>query len=205
MTRPFILTIAAVALMPATLHAQQTAPTAAAPAAAVTPTVGASVFDSAGVEIGKVESIANGAVVVASPTGKLSLPANSIGQGTKGLAIAMTKADLDAAAAQAKTAASGELASKLVAGTPVGSVDGTATLGTIKSADAQFVTLTTAKGDVKLPVAGFAAGPSGNVIMGMTAAQFDAAIGGAAAAAPATAPAGSASSTAAAKPAAAPR
>ena len=205
MTRPFILTIAAVALMPATLHAQQTAPTAAAPAAAVTPTVGASVFDSAGVEIGKVESIANGAVVVASPTGKLSLPANSIGQGTKGLAIAMTKADLDAAAAQAKTAASGELASKLVAGTPVGSVDGTATLGTIKSADAQFVTLTTAKGDVKLPVAGFAAGPSGNVIMGMTSAQFDAAIGGAAAAAPAAAPAGSASSTAAAKPAAAPR
>ena len=200
MTRPFILTIAAIALAPAALHAQQAAPTTAAPAATVTPTVGASVFDSAGVEIGKVESVANGAVVVGSPTGKLSLPANSIGQGTKGLAIAMTKADLDAAAAQAKTAASGELASKLVAGTPVGSVDGTATLGTIKSADAQFVTLTTAKGDVKLPVAGFAAGPTGNVIMGMTAAQFDAAIGGAAAAAPAAA-----APATAAKPAATPR
>lgn len=200
MTRASILTIAAIALAPASLHAQQAAPTAAAPAAAVTPTVGASVFDSAGVEIGKVESVANGAVVVASPAGKLSLPATSIGQGTKGLAIAMTKADLDAAAAQAKNAQSGQLASKLVAGTPVGSVDGTATLGTIKSADAQFVTLTTAKGDVKLPVAGFAAGPSGNVIMGMTAAQFEAAIGGAAPAAPAT---GATAPAAGTKPAAA--
>ncbi|WP_375422375.1 hypothetical protein [uncultured Sphingomonas sp.] len=201
MTRTSIIALAAIALAPASLQAQQAAPTAAAPAAAVTPTVGASVFDSAGVEIGKVESVANGAVVVASPTGKLSLPATSIGQGTKGLAIAMTKADLDAAAAQAKNAATGQLASKLVAGTPVGSVDGAATLGTIKSADAEFVTLTTAKGDVKLPVAGFAAGPSGNVIMGMTAAQFDAALGGASAAAPAA----GATSAATAKPAAAPR
>ncbi|WP_445192918.1 hypothetical protein ACT009_03095 [Sphingomonas sp. Tas61C01] len=205
MTRTSILTIAAMALLPASLQAQQAAPAAApagAPAAAVTPTVGASVFDSAGVEIGKVESVANGAVVVASPTGKLSLPATSIGQGTKGLAIAMTKADLDAAAAQAKTAATGELTSKLVPGTPVGSVDGAATLGTIKSADAQFVTLTTAKGDVKLPVAGFAAGPSGNVIMGMTQAQFDTALGGAAPAAPAAAGTAPAAAT---KPAAAPR
>lgn len=206
MTRISMFAVAAIALAPASLQAQQAAPAApapatAAPAAAVTPTVGASVFDSAGVEIGKVESVANGAVVVASPTGKLSLPATSIGQGTKGLAIAMTMADLDAAAAQAKNAATGQLASKLVPGTPVGSVDGAATLGTIKSADAQFVTLTTAKSDVKLPVAGFAAGPSGNVIMGMTQAQFDAAIGGAAPAAPASGQA----PAAAAKPAAKPR
>ncbi|HVF94028.1 MAG TPA: hypothetical protein VM900_06910 [Sphingomonas sp.] len=183
-----IFAIAAVALVPAAVHAQQAAPAAAAPAAAATPTVGAAVFDSAGVEIGKIESVANGAVIVASPTGKISLPATSIGQSAKGLAIGMTKADLDAAAQQAQAAASGALASKLVAGTAVGSVDGTTTLGTIKSADAQFVTLTTAKGDVKLPVAGFAAGPSGNVILGMTKAQFDAAIGGAVAAAPAATP-----------------
>jgi hypothetical protein len=198
MTRETILTIAALAFAPATLHAQQAAPAAGAvQAAAAAPTVGAPVFDSAGVEIGKVESIANGAVVIASPTGKLSLPTTSIGKGAKGFAIAMTKADLDAAAQQAQAAASGALTSKLVAGTAVGSVDGTATLGTIKSADAQFVTLTTAKGDVKLPVAGFAAGPSGNVILGMTQAQFDAAIGGAAPAAAAT--------PAAAAPAATPR
>lgn len=193
MNRLSIMTAGIAMLLPASVYAQTTAPAAGSPAstttapAAATPTVGASVYDSAGVEIGKIESVSNGAAVVASPTGKFSLPTTSIGQGAKGLSIAMTKADLDAAAQQAKAAASGALASKLVAGTPVGSVDGSATLGTIKSADAQFVTLTTAKGDVKLPVAGFAAGPTGNVILGMTAAQFNAAVGGAAAATPAAA------------------
>lgn len=191
MNRLSILTAGAAMMLPAAVYAQQAAPTAPAPAttatpATATPTVGASIYDSAGVEIGKVESVASGAVVVGSPTGKFSLPSTSIGQGAKGLSIAMTKADLDAAAQQAKAASAGALASKLVAGTPVGSVDGAATLGTVKSADAQFVTLTTAKGDVKLPVAGFAAGPSGNVILGMTAAQFNAAVGSAA---PSAAPA----------------
>ncbi len=179
MSRATALTIAALALAPASLQAQQAAP-ATVTASTAAPTVGASIYDSAGVEIGKIESVASGAAVVASPTGKFSLPVASIGQGPKGLAIAMTKADLDAAAVQAKAAAATALQSKLVAGTTVGSVDGAATLGTIKAADAQFVTLTTAKGDVKLPVAGFAAGPTGNVILGMTAAQFSAAVGGAA-------------------------
>lgn len=201
MTRFSIMKIAALALAPAAAHAQQAAPAAAPPGApaatTATPTVGASVYDSAGVEIGKIESVAAGSAVVANATGKFSLPVTSLGQGPKGLAIAMTKADLDAAAQQAQAASAGALTSKLVAGTPVGSVDATSTLGTIKSADAQFVTLTTTKGDVKLPVAGFAAGPSGNVILGMTAAQFNAAVGGAAAAAPA--PAGATAATAPSK------
>lgn len=199
MTRFPILTIAAFALVPAAAQAQQAAPAAPPPGApaatTATPTVGASVYDSAGVEIGKIESVASGSAVVANATGKFSLPVTSLGAGPKGLAIAMTKADLDAAAQQAKAASAGALTSKLVAGTPVGSVDGTSTLGTIKSADAQFVTLTTTKGDVKLPVAGFAAGPSGNVILGMTAAQFNAAVGGAAPAPASAAPAGATAAT----------
>ena len=53
-------------------------------------------------------------------------------------------------------------------------------LGTIKAADAQFVTLTTAKGDVKLPIAGFSADASGKIVAGITADQLAAATTGAA-------------------------
>ncbi|MBA3897869.1 MAG: hypothetical protein H0X36_12215 [Sphingomonadaceae bacterium] len=180
MTRSIILTIAALGFTPASLSAQTApaVPATAAPAATPAPTVGVSIYDSAGVEIGKVESVSGGAAVVAGPTGKFSLAVNSLSQSPKGLAIAMTKADLDAAAKRAQAAASGALAGKLVAGTAVSSVDGAAKLGTIKAADAQFVTLTTAKGDVKLPVAGFSADASGKVMLGMTAAQFDTAVNG---------------------------
>lgn len=52
------------------------------------------------------------------------------------------------------------------AGTPV---------GTIKAMDAQFVTLTTEKGEVKLPVTGVGPGLKGPVI-GLTAEQLDAAV-----------------------------
>ena len=46
--------------------------------------------------------------------------------------------------------------------------------------DAQYVTLTTAKGgEAKLPLDGFSTGPKG-LIIGMTADQFNAAIGAAA-------------------------
>ena len=60
------------------------------------------------------------------------------------------------------------------AGTPV---------GTIKAMDAQLVTLTTAKGDVRLPVASVGPGPNGPVV-GVTADQLYAAIDQAKAAQP---------------------
>lgn len=63
------------------------------------------------------------------------------------------------------------------AGTPV---------GTIKALDAQYVTLATDKGEVRLPVAGVGPGLKGPVI-GLTAAQLDAAVGQAQAAQPAAA------------------
>lgn len=60
-----------------------------------------------------------------------------------------------------------------------------APVGTIKAMDAEFVTLTTAKGEVRLPAAGVGPGLKGPVI-GLTAEQLDAAVTQAQAAQPAT-------------------
>lgn len=176
-----ILAIGGLMLAPLAAQAQQAAP--AAPAATAKPTAGAKIYDTAGLEVGTVQSVTADAAVVSTGTNTVALPLTSIGTGPKGLAIAMSKADLDAAASKAKADAAGALTAKLVAGTTVKSVDNTTVVGTIKAADPQYVTLTTAKGDVKLPATGFAAGPDGGIIIGMTAAQFDTAVTGAAAAA----------------------
>lgn len=50
-----------------------------------------------------------------------------------------------------------------------------AEVGTITALDAQYATITTAKGDVKLPTAGVGPGINGAAV-GLTAAQIDAAI-----------------------------
>ncbi|VVT03311.1 conserved exported hypothetical protein [Sphingomonas sp. EC-HK361] len=162
----------------------QTAPApAATPAAPATASVaaGATVFDTAGGTVGTVASVNGDVVVIDTGTHKAGVPMTSIGKGAKGPTMAMTKAQLDTAAAQQQQQAQAQLQQSLVAGAQVKSLNGTAVVGTIKSADAQFVTLTTAKGEVKLPANGFSMGPNG-LIVGLTAQQFDAAVSGAAAA-----------------------
>lgn len=62
-------------------------------------------------------------------------------------------------------------------------------VGTIKAIDATYVTLTTPKGEVKLPAAGVGPGRNGAAV-GLTAAQIDAAVAQAAAAQPAAAATG---------------
>jgi hypothetical protein len=69
-----------------------------------------------------------------------------------------------------------------------------APVGTIKAMDSQYVTLATAKGEVKLPAAGVGPGLKGPVI-GLTAAQLDAAVTQAQAAQPAPAAAAPAKKT----------
>lgn len=185
------LTTASLLMLPAAAHAQaqpaQTTPaSAAAPAsgqtapAAATPTVGATIYDSAGVALGTVASITPQAVILNTGTAQVPVPPISIGKTDKGFAMAMTKADLDAAIASAQAQSAAALKARLVAGTAVSGLNG-ATLGTVKAADEQFVTLTTAKGDVKLPVSGFTADATGKVMVGLTAEQLDAATSGAAA------------------------
>ena len=179
MTRLLALALGAATL--ATPAFAQTAP------AQTAPTAGATVFDTKGGEVGRIESVANGAAVVDTGTNKVTMPVTSFAAGEKGPVIAMTKIELDAAAGKAKADAATTLQSQLTAGTQVHSQDGASMIGTIKAADASFVTLTTPKGEVKLPANAFGAN-GGKIVIGMTAADFDAAVTQAtAAAAPAAA------------------
>ncbi len=187
MKTTLILALSLTAAAPAFAQAQ-TAPAQTAPAqpatgttatvTAATPTIGATVYDPAGTPAGTIKTVDAQSVLIATGTNDVAVPLSAIGSSPKGVTVTLTRAQLDAAAAEAKTAAAAQVKAQLVPGTSVRSLNGSAVLGTIKATDAEFVTLTTAKGDVKLPVTGFAAGPNG-VILGLTAAQFDAVVSGA--------------------------
>lgn len=163
---------------PPTDPTQPAAPATTAPGAAAataTPTVGATVYDSAGAVVGTIDQVTPQAVVVNVDNNKVSLPPASIGSGPRGLSITLTRAQVVAAAQQAQAGAQQQLQSQLTPGATVRGSAGTV-VGTVKSADAQFVTLTTTKGgEAKLPMSGFGMGASGPVI-GMTASELDAAV-----------------------------
>ncbi|WP_375395919.1 hypothetical protein [uncultured Sphingomonas sp.] len=175
MTKIFhTIAIAGLMAASATVATAQTAPQ---PAAA---TIGATVYDSAGGVVGTISSVTADAIVISTGAHDVAVPPASVGSGAKGPTMAMTKAQLDAAFVQQQDQANAALKSQLVAGAAVYGSDGATQVGTIKVADAQYVTLTTSTGgEAKLPVAGFSSGPKG-LLIGMTAAQLNAAIGGAA-------------------------
>lgn len=64
-------------------------------------TVGSEIRDSKGVLLGKVDSVSMAAAVVAAEGGKVEVPLEAFGKNNKGLLLAMTKADFDAAVAAA--------------------------------------------------------------------------------------------------------
>ncbi len=174
-----LLALAATAAMPAAAFAQA----APAPAPAATPNiaVGATVYDTAGGTVGTIASTDGTNAVIDTGTVKAAIPVTSLGAGAKGPVLAMTKAQLDAAAGQQQAQAQAEFKSKLVPGATVYGAGG-ASLGTIKSVDADGVVVTTTDGDAKLPASGFGPGPQG-VTIGMTAAQLKEAMSAAAPAA----------------------
>lgn len=155
-----------------------TAQTAAPAPAAVTVTTGATVYDTSGGVVGTIASTDGTNAVIDTGTVKAAIPLTSLGKGAKGPVLAMTKAQLDAAAGQQQAQASAEFKSKLVAGATVYGTGG-ASLGTIKSVDASGITLTTANGEAKLPASGFGPGPQG-ITLGMSADQLAAAMNAAA-------------------------
>ncbi|WP_194150385.1 hypothetical protein [Sphingomonas oligophenolica] len=174
----FTLIAGGLSLLPAAALAQTAPPAAAPSAAAKTPTVGATVLDSAGTPIGTIASITAQAIVLDMDGTKVAVPPASVGATAKGLAMAMTKASLQAAQAQQQAQAQAALQSRLVAGTAVSGING-APIGTVKANDGSLVTLSTSKGDVKLPTNGFTMNQTGQVMIAMTEAQFDAAVSGA--------------------------
>ena len=182
MKTTLIIALSLTAAAPAFAQAQTTAPAqpaaGATATAAAAPTVGATVYDPAGTPAGTIKSVDAQSVLISTGTNDVAVPMSAIGTSPKGVTVSLTRVQLDAAATEAKAAAAAQVKAQLVAGTSVSSLNGSAVLGTIKTADAEFVTLTTPKGDVKLPVTGFAAGPNG-VILGLTAEQFAAVTAGA--------------------------
>jgi rRNA processing protein Gar1 len=170
--------LAALLLAAAPAVAQNAAPSAGAVAAAATVTAGAKVFDAQGGDVGTVESVSGGVAVVNTGTNKVGLPIASFGAGANGPVISMNKVELDTAASQAAQQSAEALKAQLAAGATVYGRSG-AEVGKIKEADAEFVTITRAKGEVKLPMSAFGKGDKGAMIS-MTAEELDKAMAGAA-------------------------
>jgi preprotein translocase subunit YajC len=136
--------------------------------------VGDTIYEVAGGEIGKVTATTTDSVIVDTGAHKVTLPSSSIGAGAKGPVLASTKAQVDAFAQQVDDAAKAALTAALKPGASVTGVNGTP-VGTVKSVEAGLVEITTPKGPVKLPQTAFVA--QGNSLkIGMTAAEFDAAV-----------------------------
>jgi hypothetical protein len=149
----------------------QAAPPAPANAA---PTAGTVVYDPQGAEIGKVESVGSGGIVVDTGTAKATLPQSAFGTSAKGPTLNTTKAQLEAlvAASVAKTEAT--LASALVPGAEVHGKAG-AVIGTVKQVEGEQVIVDrTAGGAVSLNKDVFASG-TGGLSISLTAQELDAA------------------------------
>lgn len=168
-----ITLLAGFATVPATAQTRTPLPTPAqAPADPVqAPAAGVAVLDTQGASVGTIESVAGELAVVDTGTNKVRYPTTSMTPGPKGVIIALTKAQLDASFVEQQAKAKAELQTRLAAGTQVFASDGTTQIATIKSVDAEFVTMTASNGsDLKVPVSGFATGRTG-VVVGLSAAD----------------------------------
>lgn len=156
-------------------------PALAQPAAAqANIAAGAKINDTKGGEVGTVTRVDGQFVVLRTDKHEVRLPIASFTPHEGVLLVAMTRDELNAEVEKSLASAD----AKLVAGAAVAGSQGSP-IGTIESIDDEFATLKLTSGTlVKLPRSGVAAGPNGAVI-GMTAAQLEAAA--AAAAAPAEA------------------
>jgi hypothetical protein len=155
--------------------AQTTGPAAAPAASAASQVVaGATVYDTAGAEAAKIDSVKDGLVVVSTGTNKVTLPIASFAAGAKGPVVSVTKAQLDAAATQGAAQQKQALTAALVPGAAVKGSGGTPA-GTVKSVTGGNVLLTTPSGDALLPMTAFAV-VDGGLTIGMTAEELTAAI-----------------------------
>lgn len=171
--KTLMLALAGTALAAAPALAQDAPSSAPAAAATAAPTagpnvtVGASVVDTSGAAVGTIASVSGANAVISTGTSKASIPVASFAQGDKGLVIAMTKADLEAAVSKASKPA------EIAVGTPVSDQAG-GSVGKVAAVAGDLVTVQTASSKAQLPKTAFAQGPSGLVIA-MTATQLDAA------------------------------
>jgi preprotein translocase subunit YajC len=153
-------------------------PAAGAAASSGTLAAGAKVVDTSGGLVGSIESIDGDYATLATAKSKVRLPKTSFAMGPNGPVIAMTAAQIDAAAAQAAPPQAAAAAKPSVTqGASVADMQGGA-VGTVATVDGQFATLQLTSGKkVRLPVSAFAAGDNGGLKIAMTAAQLGAAAG----------------------------
>lgn len=168
----FATFVAPLALMSTPALAQDAAESATpAAATAANVTVGATVYDAAGAEVGTVKSVAAPNFVLDTGKNAATLALSALGTGPKGPVIGMTRVQLDAAAEKAAADATAALAAAIVVDAPVHASDGTTVLGKIAEvAEADFI-LDTGTTRVKLPKTSVANGATG-LMIGMTAQAF---------------------------------
>lgn len=148
----------------------------AAPVLAAPPQLspGMTVMDTKGGQVGTIDSVTADNAVIATGTHKVALPVSSFGMDAKGPVIAMTKAELDGAAEKAAANAAAALRAQMLPGVAIfGSMGNN--LGTIKTIEGDYLVLTTANGDARLPVAAIGSGQKG-LMVNMTADALNAAI-----------------------------
>lgn len=138
--------------------------------------VGATVSDTQGGPVGTIASISGGNATIDTGTVKAAVPVTSFAQRPSGLVLGMTKAQLEAAVAQAKP-------TDIAVGTQVVGPQG-GSVGTVAEVNDTLVTLQMPSGKVQLPKNAFAQNASGALVIGMTQAQLEAAAKAAAGANP---------------------
>jgi hypothetical protein len=164
---------AAPAATPAPAAQTMPQPASAAPAAAATtaaPTAvaaGQSVVDTAGAPVGTIEAVNNGVATLSTGTTKVGVPVTSFAMGPKGPVIGLTKTEIEAKAQQATQSLTINVGAEVTGA-------GGAKVGTVTAVNGDLVTVASATASAQLPKKAFAQGSSGLVI-GLTAAQFEAA------------------------------
>ena len=138
-------------------------------------TVGTKIFGSDGGEVGTVQRIDGGNVVIDLGTVTAAIPASTIGEGEKGATIGWTKVELETAVNEANAQASAALASALVTDAEVYSTD-KVLLGKVKEITADdLVVVELASGPASLPKQQMAL-HEGKLTFLATAADLEAAV-----------------------------
>jgi hypothetical protein len=140
---------------------------------AMAPTVGMKVIGPDGSQVGTVSQVNPNVVVVDTGSAKVGLAPSSLASRDGALVVGSSRADLEAAAAKAAAASAAQTSALMVAGTKVVDPSG-APVGSVVSTDAANVVVATAAHRAALPRTAFAAS-GGSLVIGMTAAQLDAA------------------------------
>ncbi len=164
----FALAIAGVAAVPVA------APAFAQAAAKPNFAAGGTVYDTSGGIAGTIAEASADAVVIDTGRNKVAIPPASFGAGEKGPILAMTMAELDAAADGAAAAAKAQLLAALVPGAAVKGSAGQP-IGAVEKLDGEFVLLRSEAGKARVPVTALAV-DGGALMLGMTAADFTAAV-----------------------------